>query len=220
MCGFLGFSQITFNACPDNLTISEDNTANYTLNLAGNIMDGDIERHTYESTGYPDCPSGVCKVRIIWNNSNTRWEIQLDNGNGTYDFILYYNTTASYPNPPGLTLGVWEENTSVTGTTCGGALTSGNSVLTGSVQDDVTLSTVELQQKAVAVYPNPALKFFNITVSQNIKVKTISLFNVLGKRVLVTNKHNQISVEHLNQGMYFVVINTDKGQITKKIIID
>ena len=72
-------------------------------------------RNTYVSSPTLSCGGlggGFCPVRIIW--SNNRWEIQLDAGSdGSFQasntVVIYYNTSASTPNPPSLNLGTWEE---------------------------------------------------------------------------------------------------------------
>lgn len=215
-------AQITFNGCPDNLKTSEDNSTNYTLNNTGTITDSGVVRNTYESSGYPNCPSGVCNVRIIWNTVNTRWEIQLDPGNdpANYEFTLYYNTTAAYPNPPDLTLGTWVENTADTSNSCGGTLTSANGILSGDVQSDVTLSVTAFLDKHVKIYPNPASKFLVIQQNNAIKIKSVAIINVLGKQVLNTTAYGKINVENLPKGLYFATVDTDEGTLVKKVIID
>ena len=92
-----GFAQISFK---DGCYLNAQ-----TLNLSGTVNDGSHVRNTYTSS---DFSSGF--VRVIWSTSNNRWEIQFDDaGFNTWDYLLYYNTTASYPNPPSLTLGTWQD---------------------------------------------------------------------------------------------------------------
>lgn len=116
LCSFLAFSnlslaQITFRGCTASVMGAQD----FTLSNTGTVTDASIVRNTFEATPNDftqGCPAGVCEARIIWSIANTRWEIQLDNDGpvGTPDYttsVLYFNTAASHPNPPDLTLGTW-----------------------------------------------------------------------------------------------------------------
>lgn len=101
---------ITFRGCTTNIGIQD-----YILSKTGTTNDGGTIRNTYEATPNDfaqGCPLGACEVRIIWNIGAARWEIQLDNDgpilNPDYTTaVLYFNTSASVPNPPDLTLGTW-----------------------------------------------------------------------------------------------------------------
>lgn len=128
---------ITFTGCPQ---LFDNNT--FTFNKVGTDATG---RHIYETTpinGDQPCSGlGTCEFRIAWNAAQNRWEFLADEGNGTFTtpYLIYSNATASKPNPPDLTLGVWTENISITENFCGGNLTPANATLTGGVQSSATL---------------------------------------------------------------------------------
>lgn len=128
---------ITFNGCPN---LFDNNT--FVFNKTGTDVTG---RNIYETTpinGDQPCSGlGTCEFRIAWNNTLSRWELLADEGNGTFTtpYLIYYNTTSSFPNPPSLNLGVWQENTAITGNFCNGNLTTTNATLTGAVQDNTIL---------------------------------------------------------------------------------
>ena len=120
LCLFVGNSiataQINLNTC-DLYTVDED----FILTLESTDATGRNIYQTNPITGDQPCSGfGVCEFRIAWNTSLNRWEIIADDGDGdfTTSFVLYFNTSASLPNPPDLTLGTWEENTGVTGGDC------------------------------------------------------------------------------------------------------
>ncbi|MFV0541100.1 MAG: T9SS type A sorting domain-containing protein [Aestuariibaculum sp.] len=215
-------AQITFKGCINNLE-----NQNFELSTTGTTNSAGTVRNTFESTPSnftQDCPAGKCEIRIIWNIANARWEIQLDNDgpetNPDYTTaVLYYNTTASFPNPPDLSLGTWHENSTETQGTCGGNLTDLNGVLTGDVQNSTTLSVEEVLQKSIKIYPNPASKFLTIE-SGLVAIESVSIVNILGKHILSTKNYSKINVEHLAGGLYFISIKTDKETIVKKIAID
>ena len=74
----------------------------------------------------------------------------------------------------------------------------------------------ELTENTVSVYPNPASEVIHI--SSTTELTKIELYDVLGKRVLTTNKPQEIKIDHLKSGIYLLKIYASKGQMTKKII--
>jgi hypothetical protein len=132
-------AQITFRGCTSIALGAQD----YTLTATGTTNDGGTIRNTYESSPADfaqSCPAGSCEIRIIWNSGASAWQIQLDNDGpvGTPDYTttcLYSNSTASYPNPPDLTLGTWNDCS-------GGACPSGEFVtMSGDVQSSISACT-------------------------------------------------------------------------------
>ncbi|MEO0472028.1 MAG: T9SS type A sorting domain-containing protein [Bacteroidota bacterium] len=143
-------AQVNMQGCQ-----SEWGTTTYVLNNTGTITDGGIIRNTTETTpidGAQACLGfgfGFCEMRIRWSTANSRWEVDLTDGASFFN--MYYNTSASRPNPPDLTLGSWVENTAITGSSCGTGLT----IMSGDVQNSVILPvswadfTAEVQRNQV-----------------------------------------------------------------------
>ncbi|MBO6880934.1 T9SS type A sorting domain-containing protein [Winogradskyella sp.] len=73
------------------------------------------------------------------------------------------------------------------------------------------------QGLSVSVYPNPASEF--ITVEASFHIDDIELFDITGKQVLKTVQTNAIKVSHLPNGIYLLKIVTNKGSLTKKLVI-
>ena len=71
----------------------------------------------------------------------------------------------------------------------------------------------------VIVFPNPALEVLNIQF-ENSSITLLSVFDVYGKQVVERMKTNdlnvQLPIEHLTQGMYFLKIEMDEGELIKK----
>ncbi len=134
--------QITFQGCDAILA-----PQNYTLSLTGTTNDGGVIRNTYETLPadfMQGCPAGLCELRIIWDVTQDRWELQLDNDGplGAPDYTtadMYVNLSASAPNPPDLSLGTW-----VNAGFCLTAITT----LSGDVQGVVSLPVEMLYFKA------------------------------------------------------------------------
>ena len=69
------------------------------------------------------------------------------------------------------------------------------------------------------IYPNPSKG--NLVINASEKIITISVFNIVGKEVISNAKtnNNQLDLNQLSNGVYFINISTEKGKITKKIIL-
>jgi len=70
----------------------------------------------------------------------------------------------------------------------------------------------------VQLFPNPVKDQLNITISNDLVLKKILIYNNLGQ-LIKESKTPTINVSEL-QGIYYVQISTDKGNITKQIIIE
>jgi len=103
----------------------------------------------------------------------------------------------------------------------------------GAVQSEImAISTkpgiAQVQQQSVAtnnfldqsilIYPNPASTEVTIA-AKSINIKSIELRDVFGKRVSTIYRSNQMIVETLPTGIYFLTIYTETGNVTKKINI-
>lgn len=77
--------------------------------------------------------------------------------------------------------------------------------------------------KAVKLYPNPASNKVNIDMGQIALIDGVIVTDILGKEVLyenVTSKSSvSLNVSVLPKGTYFVRLSTDKGAVTKKLMI-
>ena len=70
------------------------------------------------------------------------------------------------------------------------------------------------QNKAI-VYPNPAKQEINISSTQ--KIENISVYNSLGQFLFDSNT-NQINIEKLEKGLYFLKIKTSSSETVEKFI--
>jgi hypothetical protein len=65
----------------------------------------------------------------------------------------------------------------------------------------------------ITLYPNPAQDI--VSIASPIKVKTLDIFNMVGQKVLTSNSKT-FNVIELPQGMYFIHISLENGQIVVK----
>ncbi len=74
-------------------------------------------------------------------------------------------------------------------------------------------------ENIVSIYPNPVDDELNISGDGIIQIRKISIYNVLGKKILEqTNPKNSIAMQQLEFGLHLVVIDTDQGSLHKTIL--
>lgn len=84
---------------------------------------------------------------------------------------------------------------------------------------DRPLSTDSFFRGNFSVAPNPASDVINITNNTNVAVNNIQLSDINGRIVKnLTGMTNQIAINELNAGVYFLKITTDQGIGTTKVI--
>ncbi len=77
----------------------------------------------------------------------------------------------------------------------------------------------ETEAENISIYPNPSTGIFNISgIPADETINEISVYDVLGSRVLVSNNANSIDLTQASNGFYFMAINFESGdRITRKI---
>jgi len=87
------------------------------------------------------------------------------------------------------------------------------------ITDDCNLGIEENLISIINVYPNPVKERLYILNTENIKIEKITIYDILGKVVLIEkNSFNKLNLSDLNSGILLVKIKTERGTITKKII--
>ena len=80
-----------------------------------------------------------------------------------------------------------------------------------------------LHENLISIYPNPTNGIINFKFAMNIKINSIIIQNVLGKQVVkaenIQNDIFSLNLSSLPKGIYFAIIDTDKGRSTKKILL-
>ncbi|MCB0457570.1 MAG: S8 family serine peptidase [Flavobacteriaceae bacterium] len=72
-----------------------------------------------------------------------------------------------------------------------------------------------------AVYPNPVSDRLNVSFPKNVSQATVTMFNILGKKVLeveVTSTNNQVVLSSLPQGVYIAKVVSEETKNSFKII--
>lgn len=68
----------------------------------------------------------------------------------------------------------------------------------------------------VSLYPNPVENTFQITTSE--EIRSVSVFSVAGREVANFNSQQDYDISQLSTGMYFVKIQSTKGEKVQRIV--
>ncbi|SMC74881.1 T9SS type A sorting domain-containing protein [Moheibacter sediminis] len=83
----------------------------------------------------------------------------------------------------------------------------------------MSIDSHELNSK-INIYPNPVKNDLNISLKDNsLKVNKISLYDLSGKLVNEFENQSKLNLSFYPSGNYVIVLDTDKGFISKKITI-
>ena len=76
----------------------------------------------------------------------------------------------------------------------------------------------EVSNDAIQIYPNPVKDQLTINNGE-LKIINVEIVDITGKIISTFNSQlSTINVSSLQQGIYFVKIETDKGIVTRKIV--
>lgn len=89
-----------------------------------------------------------------------------------------------------------------------------------TMQAGNSIEGVQNQESNISLYPIPATN--ELTINSLYIIEDINIYNMTGqliRTVTPNNKEVSISLDNLNNGIYVVKVNTEKGLVTKKFII-
>jgi hypothetical protein len=81
------------------------------------------------------------------------------------------------------------------------------------------LSTLDFGISQFKLYPNPTRNEFTIELENSITLEKVNIYNNIGQLVL-SSKESRIKTSSLAKGIYLVMITTNEGKTTKKIIVE
>lgn len=71
------------------------------------------------------------------------------------------------------------------------------------------------------MFPNPAKE--EISISSKSLIEDVDIFDQSGKMILskdIRSFKGKVNIKHLKQGTYVVRINTNKGSVNKKLVVE
>ncbi len=71
---------------------------------------------------------------------------------------------------------------------------------------------------AFSIYPNPASTTIYVENVKGLEIRSVKLYDILGRNTNVKLIDNTINIENLSKGIYMLNIVTEDGSLTKKII--
>jgi PKD repeat protein len=143
-------------------------------------------------------------------NGNVATFTNTSTGAGSYswDFGDFSNSSASAPTHAYAANGAY----TVTLTAINGNCTS-----TTTFTVNISVALDELQGITLNLYPNPANQEVNIALN-GAALESVVVIDQFGRTVKVSNVSN-INVSDLASGVYQVIIYTDKGNITRRLVV-
>ena len=87
-----------------------------------------------------------------------------------------------------------------------------------SLVENTVASVDDFFSSKVSVYPNPVSEF--VTISSELEINNIEVFNLLGKRVIGEAKleNNNLNVSSLSKGVYLIKLISGNAVATRKLI--
>lgn len=82
---------------------------------------------------------------------------------------------------------------------------------------ECTMSTPAFEGITATVFPNPFTN--SLQIESNTTFKTMELYDVLGKQIFNQNFENQINTSKLAQGIYFLHLITEDGEVLVKKVV-
>lgn len=134
-------------------------------------------------------PEMVISLQPTLGNNTNSVCIEVDNANAAINNLAPYNT--------------WQ--------------VSGNHFYS----DNCVLSVEKFIKDNIFIVPNPATEYFSvINNNSEIIINTIQILDNSGKWIsTIENNFDKISVENLSSGQYFVIIHSNLGLTSKKLIV-
>jgi len=181
---------IIHHTYPNHTIFSENNGVNWTINT-----DDDDTYKTViinNNTIY----SVSLSNSITFTSNLINWQTQLENGTELRS-IYFLNDDLGF---------VLGDNGLLYRTENGGVL---------------SINENEYLEKKIKVFPNPIKNILKLEVSQGLQINKIQLFTIHGKLVEKYKKTSrELKVCDIASGNYILIFKTDKGNITKKIVIE
>jgi hypothetical protein len=89
---------------------------------------------------------------------------------------------------------------------------------------NVWLGLNEVKDKqSLRLYPNPATSVLNYEIPSDVTATNVEIFSTTGQKVYTSSigkNEGEIDISQLNNGLYLVILNTDKGQYSGRVNVE
>ncbi|WP_158848932.1 T9SS type A sorting domain-containing protein [Algibacter sp. L1A34] len=98
---------------------------------------------------------------------------------------------------------------------------NGDGFAVNKLTSALTLDLIEqLLEMNVLIYPNPASQIVHIKPDNGVTITSIELYDVSGKKMFSElSNENTIDISNLSDGIYLLNMFSEKGSVTKKLIV-
>lgn len=98
----------------------------------------------------------------------------------------------------------------------------GEIVITRLVKIDATtgIDALSALQKELKIFPNPGKELITIAPYGKLKITRVAIYSIMGQKIYAAEANggaHQVNVAAFASGLYNVIIETDKGNVTKKL---
>ena len=227
--GFINFSLITTDgtSTPPNYADGGAGSAMYTFNsttaasnarayfrgmnlTAGEVVTVEFKTRLYAAT--PNVPQPFSFNLTVGTGQSAADQTTILQSYTNNSDVAYTTHTASYTAPSSgiYYFGIHNNTPQATAQTF---------LFLDSISLTTNLSSNDNSISSLSIYPNPVTTMLNISNTNNVEIKNISVTDINGRVVKnETGSLTQINVSDLNAGVYFVTIEAAEGKTTKKFI--
>ena len=86
------------------------------------------------------------------------------------------------------------------------------------INPNLSLADKEQLKNSIVFYPNPSSGRVNVSVSEGIDVKIMTIYSTLGQVILQTSMNQKLDLSSLPVGVYYIKTLTDKGTVSHSLI--
>jgi hypothetical protein len=206
---------ITFN-CDSSIQANKifiSNPGSDTLDLSYSVLSNTLPQGS--CWYYQFCDWEKCKMGLPSGTNHPSGKIPANSQTGSMilDIITMTNKGAGSlvvnvfetGNPSNSQIITWNVN----------GCTAGNNCTTTDVSESIS-------EKNISLYPNPAVTTITIGFNNRIKINSIKVYTVLGKNAIHQAGNDldtfELNISELENGIYFIEINTKSGNVITKFI--
>ena len=78
---------------------------------------------------------------------------------------------------------------------------------------NVSIPGTEIDYNQITAYPNPANDMLHINNQTNYPVSQITIYDISGRKLVVSMGDQPVTITHLPAGLYFLLVSADNGKI-------